>query len=310
MGRRSYRASRKFYCPACKKKTLVRSRAYDNNAGRSFYSWECENQLSRRQRRILDGDEYFYDDEERAAAEEKVKKHLAKNPECDCVITAPGRDAEIADYGTVLDKLIRIGEPIKHHLLETDKGIYRKGMQVLYSSDHVDVVRLRDQSGVAVWLYWKVMWEPNRSQSEINWAALCSEAAAYLFHENTTLRTIFRNTKRFPVWTKEEGGARDYSLREAPLSGSLGKKKKAEIVEWVKKLETNLPTYEAQAKAANDKWVAWGRQLQEKTADSKVRVVSFNSMSKTAAITIRGTLSQEQIEAVVAALAGTPAAVQ
>jgi hypothetical protein len=329
MGRRN---KTKYYCPKCSKKTLVRA----FNAKTTWKpGWECTNQPPQMWAKLIaalnsgDPDElddpYVYssykarwgDDPEphRLAEQEKVKK-LLKKGSCDCVIFRPnGEQAEITDYTTVLDKLIRPGALIKHHLLETNSNIHNRGFEVLYSSDTLDLVRHRCQAGVGVWLYWKCTWEPNRSKSEIQWSNLTHAAAGYIKHgfafgegapeSTTSLRSIFGN-KRYAVWTKESNdNKRSTWFRSVPFTGNLGKRKKAEIVKWVKKLEDNLTSYQEQAAAAVKTWTDWGAQLKAAIGGSKVSIGHYDGHEQTASINIHGNLNQAQIEAIAKALKET-----
>jgi len=326
MGRYRH-TTQKFYCPKCNKKTLVRDSQYDHSTQSWSRGWVCKNQPPKKYDRLVElltnGDphdelndaetyvEYelrWGDDCEklRLAKQEEIKAYLKRRPPCDCKIFVPGKDAEIVDYHTVLDLLIRPGEQIKHYLLEKDPNIRRQGFEVLYSSETIDLVRMRDGSGVAVWLYWKCTWEPDREKSEINWRALSHEAAAYISHKDVPLRAIFGNSRRYAVWTKPvREQERASCLRHVPFSGGLGKRKKAEIVEWAKVLEANLVSYQEKAVAAVDTWLAWGRQLNAAIGKSKVSIGHYNAHSKTASINIHGWLNQAQIEAIAEALGKT-----
>ena len=337
MGRRR-NTTTKYYCPKCERKTLVRDSDYNHTTRRYQQGWVCTNQPPKQYSAIIalltDGDPngeldsyepYFsyearhggYGAEEkakmvvaRAAEVAKVKAYMEKRPACDCKIFHVSRDATIQDYcPTVLDRMVRGGEAVKHHIFENDSDVHRKGFEVLYSSEDMDLVRMRDDHGVAVWLYWKCSWDPDRSKSEIKWDALQHEAANYIKHGDLKVSAIFANAARYAVWTKPvKESERHYRLRNVPFTGSLGKRKKAELVAWAKDLEANLKGYESAAVLAEADWRAWGIQLKAgvRSRSNKVSVSNYNGKSQLANISIRGMLTQNQINAVAAVLRDTP----
>lgn len=320
------RQSPKFYCPKCGKKTLIATSHYDYNLSDWKRGYECKNQAPRRYNHLisafannhdpsgtLDDESNYWGYEARwsgskqalrLAQQEEVKAYLKKNPTpCDCTIFVEGREAKISDYGCLLDKLIQTDPPIKVYLLENNVYVKKRGFEVLYSTEIMDVVRLNDDHGVAVWLYWKCKWEPDRQSSEIEWSDLTHEAAAYILHKGKTIQSIFRNHTRYPLWTKPDRKERATSLQNVPFCGSLGKRKKAEIVEWAKSLEKNLQDYQKQAAAAVEAWKAWGDQLRAAVSrEIRVCISHYNGVSKTAYITINGALTQGQIERIAEAL--------
>ena len=334
MGRRN--TKKKYYCPKCHKKTLVE--AY-NSATKWNSGWECTNQPPKKWDKLVKAlsqdpideetlaDPYTYEDctgsyelrwgddvdNRRAALQKKVRTYLKKRPPCDCVIfneNDSGR-AKISDYTTVLDKLIRPGEPIMHHLIEKNNHIQRRGFQVLHSTDTLDVVRHNDDNGVAVWLYWKCCWDEGRSKTEIQWDDLKHNGAAYLSHgvdeQKKDLRSIFGSGSRFALWAKSKP---QYGrLQNVPFTGNLGKKKKAEIIEWTKQLEASLRLYEAEAKEARITWKNWGRELRNAlgAVSNKVSISGYNGKHQNCTISINERLTKEQTLAIAEILRTEPA---
>jgi len=324
----------KFYCPKCNRKTLVQ--AYNSRTNYNS-GWECTNQPPKMWRRLVEAltqdpvdtdalnDDYTYSDcsyevrwgdnteVERAKLQEKVKAYLKKTPPCDCVIFKEnGERAEITDYTTVLDKLIRPGSLILHHLIEKHNTIQRRGFQVLHSTDEVDVVRLNDANGIGVWLYWKCTWDEGRSKSEINWSDLHHSAAAYLNHgadENEKpLTAVFRRSERYALWSKEKPKYGHFN--DVPFHGNLGKRKKAEIIEWVKQLEQKLKSYEVESGEARRAWESWGKQLRVALVDvtDRISISNYNGKYKVCKISVDTRVTQEQALAIAAILAPKPAA--
>ena len=306
MGRRS-RTVDKFYCPKCGKKALIKVQRYSHTNGGWQRGYECKNQIPRKYSQLLNDGFYWSRRELQAAQRAEAEAYVQKHPECDCKIYVEGRDAEIADFGCVLDLMIRTDPPIKYHLLEKNSNIQKRGFEVIHSTETLDLVRLNDKYGVAIWLYWKYKWDPDHTQDEIDWRSLTHEAAAFITHRDTSLRSIFSQTSRYPVWTKPGTvSERSSCLRHVPFSGNLGKRKRAEIIEWTKALEANLAAYQEQAAAAVNEWTTWGEQLTSAVAhETKIHISRFNGKSKRARISINGDLTQAQIERIAEALKKT-----
>jgi len=313
-----------YYCPKCSRKKLVKDNKWSRDHGTYFRIWKCTNQPSKQMAKLKEGidkgevtgtsgDYYSYyssyeakhgDANEKTIARkaeyDKCVAYFKANPPCDVEISVHDRDARIVDYFSVLDLLIRDGEAIQHHLLETHSGVYRRGMEVLYSSEQTDIVRYRDGHGVAIWLYWKCTWEPNRNKNEINWRALTTGAAGYMTHRGTELPVIFRNDSRFALWAKEKDSSSWY--RNVPFSGKLTKKTKAEIVDWVKDLEKNLSAYEEKAAADDQMWQHWYKTLRTETEalSGRISIRHFDGEQKEAQINIQGWLPPEKVKAIAA----------
>ena len=304
---------KKFYCPKCSKKTLVRDSNYDSQTQTWSRGWKCNNQPPIRTINVVESEVYYdeaqWDSDKAAVQLAECEAYIKKHPPCDCTIFVPGKDAEIIDYHNILDLLIRPGDAIRHHLFEKNSNVHRKGFEVLHSTDDVDVVRHRDNNGVAVWLYWKCMWDPDRSPKEINWEPLQHQAAAFIEHEGVSTRSIFTRGGRYALWTKPvQGHERSHIFRNVPFCGGLGKRKTAEIISWVEKLEANLRAYEREAAAAVEKWEAWGQQLRRAVSSksSKVHISGWNARSELVTISIHAQLTQEQVEAIAEILRTKP----
>jgi len=328
MGRRESPKTN-YYCPACRRKTLIKTSKYNHSTHGYQRGFLCTNRPPKVWAKLIaaleSGDPERLENSniyvsyiarhqinraggawaggEAARSEARqVEQAKAKAFPAPCAteIFHPDRDAEIVDFYGVLDLLIRPGDLIIHHLLEKNPKIQRKGIEVLYSSEDVDLVRLRDNGGVAVWLYWRCTWDPDRLQSEIKWEALGHEAAASIKHDGVSVRTIFSNQTRSAVWAATES-------RNVPFSGTLGVRKRAALVEWVMRLEANLETYTAAAIKNEIKWRAWGSQLKDglRSRSDEVRVLSFNGESQLATVSIRCMVTQEQAIAIADILSQT-----
>jgi len=316
MGRRRRRKVDKFYCPKCGRKTL--SEEYDYDTGCKI--WKCYNQTPQRFVDIIKYDEYYgraqWDEDLQPAQKAKAVAYTAKYPPCDCVITTPGRDAEIVDFGCVLDLLVRVGEPIRYHLLESNSDIHSKGFEVLHQSDMLDIVRLRDKQGVGAYLYWKMSWEPDYDGIRWDQGTFTHTAASYIsfrpaggaLADGHTLPSLFRR-RRILLWTKDRD-KNSYHMEDAIFDGSLTKKKRAAIVSWASELERQLPQLMEKATAAVGAWNEWGTQLKEsvRTIGIDVHVNGFDAVHKRAKVAIHGWVSPDQARAIAAILTPKPAA--
>lgn len=319
MGRGS-RKKERFYCPQCGKKTLEADSKYDHSSYEYHKVWVCKNQQSKATMKlaafetledVLD-DGYYYGTQAQKEAEaskkwEAAKAKVAKTPPCDLVIEKEGEDAEIADFGCVLDKLARTGEPIRYYLMEKNTNIHRKGFEVLHSTDVVDVVRLRDDRGVAVYLYWKMNWEPDYDGITWNQNVLTFTSSSYLSFQDHPLPTLFRQ-QRLLLWTKDKE-KNSYHMKHALFDGSLTQKTRAKIIAFAKALEAALPQLKDRAMEAKNAWMAWGQNAtQEIAAVGKgVSVQSYDSVHQNLKVNIYGWITTEQAKAIARIL--TPAEV-
>lgn len=239
---RRRKQTERYYCPKCGNKTLVAATSWqrDSTGGhKSFRVWQCRHNSGSKdlQRRLDNG--WLYNDASIARAKNKV----AACPPCNCEIQAQGRDAEISDYGTILDKIVRADNNFKDWLLETDHHIHKKGFEVIHQTDFMTVVRLRDQQGVGVWVYW----EADRDSDQLlGRSALQHQCALYVRFRGVSLRAIFYD-RRFALWKKDS----DTML----FSGkSLGKRMKAKIVEWATAFEAEFPKLLQETRNQKGRW--------------------------------------------------------
>lgn len=328
MGRRRRGNTTRYYCPKCGRKTLVEEQSWQRDVGSWFTQFRCTNQPPKNHAKLWeemqeaevveDIDKYAYwgydarhdqtEVGEKLRAEQRAKAAASfKSPPCDCVISKPGANATINDFHTVLDLLVRDGHAIEHWLFENNSGIHRRGFEVLHSDDVCDVVRLRDDQGVNIWLYWKAAWEPDYDGPAIERRVLTHTAAGYLSFRGVPLPTLFRNGTRLLLWTKSPSS----SSRDAVFSGSLTQKKRSSVVEWAKTLVRDLPQITDEAAEAVSVWDAWGKQLKSEISavTNKLHVSGFDQRHEKAAVQIQGWLPPEKIKAIAAILADVPSKV-
>lgn len=128
-----------FYCPKCGEKKL-RAHYVDDPSIVSKYgscrkTWICDN------------------DRMKVADEDGVVGAAIER--CGCEISVPGRDAEPADYINVLDRLVSSTPQICSWILGNHHKVHRTGLKRLFSGDHLDVVRLRDDYGIGIYVFFR-----------------------------------------------------------------------------------------------------------------------------------------------------------
>ena len=324
MARRSARVE-KYYCPECGKKTLIPEHRYDYNYSGNFRVWACHNQPPKKYEKLIEAfntgtpddeiDSYDYwnyearhgtaKDAERKKQREEVRAYLAKNRSCNLIIAKTGRDAEIADYGCVLDKLVRVGEPIRYHLLENNADIHARGFEVLLQTDVIDVVRLRDGNGVGIYLYWKMSWEPDYAGLTWDQSILTHTAASYISFrpaggaliDGHPLPVIFRRS-RVLLWAKDR--SKNYAFKDAIFAGSLTAKKRKAILHWAQELERQLPSIVEDAASAVTSWTAWGKAAENELAavSKAVYMSGFDAVHQNMKIDISAWITTEQAVAI------------
>jgi len=104
--------------------------------------------------------------------------------------------------------------------------------------------------------------------------------------------------RRFALWAKEPGNSGWF--RNCPFEGTLGKKLKATIVEWVKALEQALPELQEKAAADDRAWVTWHRALRTEIREvtNRVSIQHYDGEVKEAQVAISGWLTPEQLKAI------------
>lgn len=277
MGRYGYSESPKyFYCPKCGNKKLIKESEW--HSGGYWRTWVCKHNAK--------STRYRY------GAPKKEK-----GPPCGVVIKASGRDAEIEDFHGVLGKMARINvPPIQTYLLEHDRDVHKRGLEVLYQGPLVDVVRRRhNDDGVGVALYWRKRTWDSEDDDLIDpcgtaYEALRSRAAHYIEFKGLALNYIFAGNGSV-IWEKE-------STDPFP-KGGLGKRTKAAIVEWVKGLEGAIPALLKQAKEEVCRWVKEKEFFQQELSrltggkTSTVRLHDYDGGKLTAQIVTRAVTPKE-----------------
>lgn len=220
-----------YYCPKCGRKTLCEGRRYQQG-GESITKHRFYACAYNRERN-------------------GSRSRRPAGPPCGAIIEVTDRNAEISDYGDVLAKMAKIGvSPIQQWLLENDREVSKRGMEVLYEGVILDVVRRHhNKTGVGVALYWKGQ-TYEREESTLDpidsfHSALRSEAANYVSFGTTSAKELFRDNG-VEIWNKDNASL--------PFSGGLGKKLKEKIVQFAARLERTLPRLFEECQAERRRW--------------------------------------------------------
>lgn len=277
MGRRTPRPN-KFYCPKCSKKQL--ERGYENG----FFVWKCKYNAPstkpwRRGAKVLKEDQI----------------------PCGLVITHPHRHAEISDYkADILDRMAaaKPGDVLKSHLLATIPSIQRRGLEVLFAGELVELVRLNDDEGIGAYIYIKENWENGGAEKTL---ALTSRAARLIKFRDVDLYTIAHG-RRFCLWALKETY---YSQRHAPYKGKLTAKMKRDLVAWAAALDHDLPELKSRAIVDDRRWTAEERILRQEIAELRddvkgpyVQIEGYDGAVQKATIKVHGHLSADQVRAI------------
>jgi hypothetical protein len=275
---------KRFYCPKCGKKKLEKTHRWIGGEYRQI--WECKHGAPVRRRR------YGYKE-----PKEPIKP-------CGCEITHEDRDAKIEDYHDVLGKMARINVPsIQTYLLENDQTIHRKGFEVLYVGDLVSLVRRRDGDGVGVALYWHAnTWDADNDDPEMVNPVKRGTSLYNLFHHESALYTRFECVRISQllrqdgqdIWVKGEDGN--------PFNGTLGKRRKAKMVEFVTLLEKSLPDIIKECTSERARWqdeqAIFEKELEVSDIEvsQSVHLSHYNGETKQATIRLRSVSAQETVE--------------
>lgn len=294
MGRRVDLKDRQpHYCPKCGYKKLYADAEYDREVNRSVRVWICRhNQLSRLEKRNL---QYNWDPDAKAATERK----FAENPPCGTEIRVRGRDAEISDYGNVLDKIVMADKEFENWLLANDQSLRRKGMDIIHKDELMTVVRVTADYGVCIRAYWEPARE-DREWEERRW--LTSRAARRINHGPLSLHALF-SLNHYVLWRKD--GTQIDPDRPLLFSGNLNKKLKQEITEWAGQLTKALPSIVDYAKSETERWEAeerilWGEVL---AYTPLIEVSYYDGNDRTCHVNIHGRITREQAKVIARVLA-------
>lgn len=222
-----------YYCPKCGHKKLVSDHDY---SGHGYYRvWVCLHNVPPGRRRYSS----------------EPKKPLG--PPCGLKIKVDGRDAGIDDYDDILAKLATINVPqVQQWMLQHQRNIHKKGLEVLYEGPLVDLVRCNDGDGVGVGLWWRgATWDTGAGLTnpiEGSNNALRSEAAQYVMFRGLSCSTLFARNGA-DIW---EPGGDDAAVFKGK---TLGKKLKERLVRFTVALERELPELIRRCKEERQRWL-------------------------------------------------------
>lgn len=229
MGRRNNSDDR-FYCPKCGKKELQRVYELTNPSGVPSHrlTWVCDYNAPN------------------AQSWRRVGYKNSAGPPCGVVIKHSDRDAKISDYHNLLDLMIRPGALIKHHLLETRPDVRKRGLEVLFSSELLDLVRLNDRDGIAAYIIFKATWEDG-STKHPDQVALCSRAAKHIEFRGVPLQDIcLTGSRGFRLWTPKGS--------TALFKGRMGVPMRTALIEWAKGLDEEFEQLRLYAITEHKRW--------------------------------------------------------
>jgi hypothetical protein len=191
---------------------------------------------------------------------------------------------------------------IKTWLLENATDVQRRGLEVLYEGESIDVVRMRDTHGVGVWAYFKEARKSGKHGELPEHAALTSRAARYIHFRFVPLSRIFQRGIRFRLWSRDLPvySSHDHGIASETVvfNGPLGKKKTKEIVEWAAALEATLPMLIESAKKEHARWEEERRELCQSVRHTVLSIEAYNGETKTSSVRIGGQLRLDQIAAI------------
>jgi hypothetical protein len=282
--RRRKSTTKKYYCPQCGYKTLIQEMNWSasSEGDKGWYqTWSCTRNLSsnRIARAIEKGWVYPGVNKTKEEALEIMKSKVAAAPPCNCKIKTPGRDAEISDYGTLLDKVARVGNEFKDWALATDHTINKKGFDIIHQTDFMVVVRLRNNTGIGAWCYWEDE-RVERTQGINNVetkTVLQHKAATYVKFRGVSLYSIFNN-KRYCLW-KKENITNKYHSYPYPFNGkSIGKRMRSEMIEWAVSFEEKFPELLKEAKQQRKRWLKeeFNLKSQIESITDKIKIIQYN----------------------------------
>lgn len=271
-----------FYCPQCGHKTLLKTKDYNISRHRIF---ACKyNALSHRESSDLK-----YGGPSSQAA---VRERMEKRPPCGCVISHPERDAEISDFGTIIDKIARASrkgdDEFLGWLLEHDNTISKKGLRLLYKSEFSAVVYEKDtRKGYSDRINLYFVDEQNQDRVRQLPRSLTSEAATHIKFQGTPIPTIFANWINH-LWA---GGRHDL------FPGEFNEEMEHKIVEWVTGLEKAFPDLLAEAERESNRW-----NLEEKEANNiignargRIQLRHYDGHKRTISGTIIEDLTKDEL---------------
>ncbi len=268
----------RFYCPKCEKKQLERG----FGAGR--LTWVCK-----------------YNAPSTKPWRANSKKH--DRPPCGLVITHPDRNAKISDYHSILDLIVRDDQAIKHYLLENHHTIKKRGLEVLYAGELLDLVRLNDEEGIVAYIYFKVKWDEDSDVSSHRSGhprELTKGAARYIKFRDQTVESLARNF-RICLWAQK---GTYYGQRNAPFKGQLTKDLRNTIVEWAAALDRSWPQLEAKTIAEQRRWDIEQKALQEdlrfEGKGPYIQLQTYDGEVHKVTIAVAGSVTPAQARAVAA----------
>lgn len=283
MSRRRREKITYYYCPKCSKKKL-RGRFVDDPTVKGRYGacrqiWECDN--------------------------DKVLVAGGGIGDCGCVISTPGRDAEIADYVNVLDRMVEAQTPgtqILTWILGNMPGVHKTGLKVLYAGQHIDVVRLRDEDGIMIQAFFRHgTWDKQEEDLGRQLAAACGE---YIQFRGTSMRQIFAHSFRYTLFSKDKS----QSSWNPPFFKKVSEETPQllrDVELWAAEFDKEFPTLVEQIKAADEIWDREERSIKDavhQLSGGLLGVESYDHIKNRAFVRIHNVASKEQILAMAEAL--------
>jgi len=302
-----------YYCPQCKRKTLVNR--HKHNKRWNHLIWFCTyGRLTEKAQRIYDdgqkAEREFAEGRHSSLADAyadhlwgstrerylKLKEEVAAKKACGFTVEFPDRSATKEDIVPILDKMAGDESMFEMWVRENRPDINVRSMETLYESQWAVVVRVKDKTGIGVWVYFEDVrlqhgWGPKyknmgRSSSQF------LQIQTYGLTNNATfsIQALWTAGERLCLWHKDADRS-----RKAPFIGKLTADLKRKMVDWIKQIEADLDTY---INAANAEWERWERErirMRDECAPLSLNYYSGNDHKGQVSIDKRLTMEEAKV---------------
>jgi hypothetical protein len=264
-----------FYCPKCEQKKLRSDYITDlsivGRFGQCRRIWSCDND-----RVPVAGGGVGY---------------------CDCKISVEGRDAEISDYENVLDRMVSSTPPIITWILGNYPKVHKTGLKALYVGEHLDLVRLRDDDGIGIYVFFRM----HTVEVDEELARLMRSAAGqHIKFRGVSMNKIFSNarTMLYSKTSRSWGGPIFPDKNETPDLHKV-------LISWAKEMDKEFKLY---VEMMTKESAAFGDEEKKLIAEINalaggiIDVQSYDYVTDRAYIRTNATVTRAQLQAMANAL--------
>lgn len=194
---------------------------------------------------------------------------------CSNEISVPDRDAEITDHGTVLDRMVSGEPPVVSYILSHYHHVRRPGLKVLFTGNHLDVVRLTDNYGTGIYTIFHFDQEGDHELRKL----LAGGPSRYVKFRNTEFRRIFWQS-RFCLFHK--------NMSAESFDGPLFSDKEessyliAMITDWAETFDRHFPALVEEMRTKSKIWFEKQREMVkaiEKLSNGVLTVESYDHIA-------------------------------